>query len=37
MSLAIPSLERLLDKIAPAVLLTLGLTISAAFTAVVGI
>jgi hypothetical protein len=37
MSLAIPSLERLLDKFAPTVLLILGLSVSAAFAAVVGV
>jgi len=38
MSLAgFKSFERLLDAIAPAVLLTLGLSISAAFVAVAGV
>jgi hypothetical protein len=37
MSLAVSSLERLLDRIFPAVLLTLGLSVSAAFAAVVGV
>ena len=38
MSLAgLTSFERLFDKIAPALLLTLGLSISAAFFAVVGV
>ena len=37
MSLAFRSFERLLDKIAPTVLLTLGLSISAAFAAAVGV
>jgi hypothetical protein len=37
MSLAFPKLERLLDKIAPTVILMLGLSISAAFAAVVGV
>jgi len=37
MSLAFSSLERTLDKFAPAVLLVLGLAISAAFAAVAGV
>jgi len=37
MSLAFTTFERLLDKIAPTVLLTLGLSISAAFVAAAGV